>query len=204
MIGLVWKDLYSARSGVFAILLFALAFGLLFKDSWTGPMIVTLLFCNIGNSTLTWDEQCQWNTFAVSSGIPRRTLVLSKFEAGAVFVAMGTLIGLIAAVVFTVAGFNEMTLVENLQGVALGAVVAMVVMCLTIAITYWTGDSAKAQYMSTGIMVVSIIAMVSGSIIMTEMLDGAVSVIVVMAVIAVVAIAVAYKASCNRLESRDL
>ncbi len=204
MIGLVWKDLYSARSGVFAILLFALVFGFLFRDSWTGPMIVTLLFCNIGNSTLTWDEQCQWNTFAVSSGIPRRMLVLSKLEAGAVFVAMGTLMGLIAAVVFTVAGFNEMTLAENLQGVALGAIVAMVVMCLTIAITYWTGDSAKAQYMSTGIMVVSIIAMVSGSIIMTEMLDGAVSVIVVMAVIAVVAIAVAYKASCNRLESRDL
>ena len=70
MMALVSKDLYSARSGIGVILLFAVVFGVLFRDTWTGPMIVTLLFANIGNSTLTWDEQCQWNTFAVSSGIP--------------------------------------------------------------------------------------------------------------------------------------
>ena len=56
MMALVSKDLYSARSGIGVILLFVVVFGVLFRDTWTGPMIVTLLFANIGNSTLTWDE----------------------------------------------------------------------------------------------------------------------------------------------------
>ena len=210
MKALVWKDLYSSRNGIWTILVFALVFGFLFRDSWFGPMIVTMLFANIGSSTLTWDEQCQWSTFAVSSGIPRRTLVSSKLQAGAVFVAIGVVVGAVVSFAFIAAGFNDMTLVEALEGVVLGAIVSLTVMCVMIAVTYWTGDSAKAQYLSTGVLIVVIVALVAISMTASETLEevfpdrGMLIAIAVMAVVAAVAVVLSYRASCRKLERRDL
>ena len=203
MMALVSKDLYSARSGIGVILLFAVVFGVLFRDTWTGPMIVTLLFANIGNSTLTWDEQCQWNTFAVSSGISRRTLVLSKFQSGMVFVVVGAVVGLIVSAAFTYSGFSDIPLDQSIQGVVLGAIVSAAVMGVTVSVTYWTGDSAKVQYLSIGVMVVIIIALVAGSTILTDLI-GASSILVAMVVLAVLMLVVTFTLSVRKLESRDL
>lgn len=210
MKALVWKDLYSSRNGIWTILVFALVFGFLFRDSWFGPMIVTMLFANVGSSTLSWDEQCQWSTFAVSSGISRRTLVSSKLEAGAIFVALGAVIGAVVSFVFIAAGFNTMSYTDAVEAVILGAIVSMAVMGIMVAVTYWTGNTAKAQYLSSAILIVVIVVLVAVSITASETLEesfpeqGMLIAVGVMAVVAAAAVAVSYEVSCRRLERRDL
>ena len=120
-----------------------------------------------------------------------------------VFVVVGAVVGLIVSAAFTYSGFSDIPLDQSIQGVVLGAIVSAAVMGVTVSVTYWTGDSAKAQYLSIGVMVVIIIALVAGSTILTDLI-GASSILVAMAVLAVLMLAVTFTLSVRKLESRDL
>ena len=129
--------------------------------------------------------------------------MLSKFQSGMVFVVVGAVVGLIVSAVFAYSGFSDIPLDQSIQGVALGAIVSAAVMGVTVSVTYWTGDSAKAQYLSIGVMVVIIIALVAGSTILTDLI-GASSILVAMVVLAVLMLVVTFTLSVRKLESRDL
>ena len=81
MNALVLKDVSLLKSAILYIAVFGIIFCAVFNEGATMCVICAMLFASLISSTFSWDDQCQWNVFAVSAGIPRKAIVTSKFSA---------------------------------------------------------------------------------------------------------------------------
>ena len=197
MNALVLKDVSLLKSAILYIAVFGIIFCAVFNEGATMCVICAMLFASLISSTFSWDDQCQWNVFAVSAGIPRKAIVTSKFISSVIFVLIGTVIGfIVTSAIWIATGQTDITLVA--QTSVLGFVLAMTVCGISIATNYITGNSAKAQY-------VSIIILVAASNIFAEIMGGNMTAVIGLLVLVMAAIlAASYTVSCKRFQMWDL
>ena len=205
MNGLVWKDATLLRNGLIYVAAFGVVFSLLFSESNVMGIVCPMLFSSLVASSFAWDDQCKWDMYAVSAGIPRNRIVMSKYMSSVVFITIGFAIGLAVSLVMpslTGAGTDlESAAVVSVTGWVLSAIVVSI----SILVNYWTGSSVKAQYVSIVVLMASIAFLVSATIIASDLLGGNMLMVTgVLLVIAVLMFAGTYKASCARFEKRDL
>lgn len=200
---LVTKDLWCVRSAIVGMAVFAVVFISLFRDQSIMFMIAPIFFSTIVGSTLSVDDMCKWDLFAVSSGISRRRLVQSKYLVGIVSSVIGTVVGL--ALMAAIGGlYGGVDYAVTTQLIATGLLLALVICGLTIAVFFVTGDSTKGQYLSIVVTICAIIGLVSASAVVSEILGDVVPVMAVVAVLCIVVVAVTYRVSVARYEARDL
>lgn len=205
MNGLVWKDATLLRNGLIYVAAFGVVFSLLFSESNVMGIVCPMLFSSLVASSFAWDDQCKWDMYAVSAGIPRNRIVMSKYMSSVVFITIGFAIGLAVSLAMpslTGAGTDlESAAVVSVTGWVLSAIVVSI----SILVNYWTGSSVKAQYVSIVVLMASIAFLVSATIIASDLLGGNMLMVTgVLLVIAVLMFAGTYKASCARFEKRDL
>ena len=98
MNGLVWKDSTLLRNGLIYVAVFGVVFSMLFSDSNVMGIVCPMLFSSLVASSFAWDDQCKWDVYAVSAGIPRNRIVMSKYVSSVVFITIGFAIGLAVSV----------------------------------------------------------------------------------------------------------
>lgn len=204
MNALVLKDVSLLKSAILYIAVFGIIFCAVFNEGATMCVICAMLFASLISSTFSWDDQCQWNVFAVSAGIPRKAIVTSKFISSVIFVLIGTVIGfIVTSAIWIATGQTDITLVA--QTSVLGFVLAMTVCGISIATNYITGNSAKAQYVSIIILVISVALLVAASNIFAEIMGGNMTAVIGLLVLVMAAIlATSYTVSCKRFQRWDL
>lgn len=204
MNALVLKDVSLLKSAILYIAVFGIIFCAVFNEGATMCVICAMLFASLISSTFSWDDQCQWNVFAVSAGIPRKAIVTSKFISSVIFVLIGTVIGfIVTSAIWIATGQTDITLVA--QTSVLGFVLAMTVCGISIATNYITGNSAKAQYVSIIILVISVALLVAASNIFAEIMGGSMTAVIGLLVLVMAAIlAASYMVSCKRFQRWDL
>ena len=205
MNGLVWKDTTLLRNGLIYVAVFGVVFSMLFSESNVMGIVCPMLFSSLVASSFAWDDQCKWDMYAVSAGIPRNRIVMSKYMSSVVFITIGFAIGLVVSLAMpslTGAGTDlESAAIVSVTGWVLSAIVVSI----SILVNYWTGSSVKAQYVSIVVLMASIAFLVSATIIASDLLGGNMLMVTgVLLVIAVLMFAGTYKASCARFEKRDL
>lgn len=201
MNALVWKDMFLLRTGLIYIAIVAVVFCLLFSDSMVMGLVCPMLFSSLAASSFSWDDQCKWDLFAVSAGIPRNRIVMSKYESATVYVTIGALIGFVV----TLVAQPEMDLAAMATLTVTGWVLGIIVVSLSILVNYWTGSSVKAQYVSIIVLIFSVIFLVSTTMIASDILDGDIlAVTAVLLVVAALVFAGTYRVSCFRFGRRDL
>lgn len=205
MNGLVRKDLYLVRTGVVYVGVFAVVFCLIFRDDNVMTIVSSMLFASLVGSSFAWDDQCQWNLFAVSSGIPRKRIVQSKYMSAVVFVGIGTAIGFAIDLLIPLADGGHADIVGTASLALVGFVLGMIVTSISIAVNYRTGNSTKAQYVSIVVLMLSIMTLVSVTLVSYDILGGNTAAILgALAVVAAAIVLATYRVSCSVFERRDL
>lgn len=204
MNALVLKDVSLLKSAILYIAVFGIIFCAVFNEGATMCVICAMLFASLISSTFSWDDQCQWNVFAVSAGIPRKAIVTSKFISSVIFILIGTVIGfIVTSAIWIATGQTDITLVA--QTSVLGFVLAMTVCGISIATNYITGNSAKAQYVSIIILVISVAILVAASNIFAEIMGGNMTAVIgLLVLVMAVILAASYTVSCRRFQRWDL
>ena len=205
MNGLVWKDSTLLRNGLIYVAVFGVVFSMLFSDSNVMGIVCPMLFSSLVASSFAWDDQCKWDVYAVSAGIPRNRIVMSKYVSSVVFITIGFAIGLAVSVAMPSITGAGTDLASAAVVSVTGWVLSAIVVSISILVNYWTGSSVKAQYVSIVVLMASIAFLVSATIIASDLLGGNMLMVTgVLLVIAVLMFAGTYKASCVRFEKRDL
>ena len=172
MNGLVWKDTTLLRNGLIYVAVFGVVFSMLFSESNVMGIVCPMLFSSLVASSFAWDDQCKWDMYAVSAGIPRNRIVMSKYMSSVVFITIGFAIGLVVSLAMpslTGAG-TDLTSVAVVS--VTGWVLSAIVVSISILVNYWTGSSVKAQYVSIVVLMASIAFLVSATIIASDLLGG--------------------------------
>lgn len=205
MNGLVWKDTTLLRNGLIYVAVFGVVFSLLFSESNVMGIVCPMLFSSLVASSFAWDDQCKWDVYAVSAGIPRNRIVMSKYMSAVIYITIGFAIGLAVSVAMPSITGAETDLASAAVVSVTGWVLSAIVVSISILVNYWTGSSVKAQYVSIVVLMASIAFLVSATIIASDLLGGNMLMVAgVLLVIAVLMFAGTYKASCARFEKRDL
>lgn len=205
MMSLVKKDLALVRGGIIWLGLFAAVFCFLFIDgsNYVMCIVAPVLFSSLASTSFAWDDQCQWNVFAVSSGIDRKEIVRSKYVSSALVIPIGAVIGAVIAVAVTLG--DGLDLASIAVNTLTGIVLSVVIFSIGICVNYVTGNSIRAQYLSIIILMVSVIALVSGTVFANSLLGGGMAVILAFLVAVMAAVVlVTYRISCDRFLKRDL
>ena len=172
MNGLVWKDATLLRNGLIYVAVFGVVFSLLFSESNVMGIVCPMLFSSLVASSFAWDDQCKWDLYAVSAGIPRNRIVLSKYMSSVVFITIGFAIGLVVSVAMpSVTGADTDPASAAIVSVT-GWVLSAIVVSISILVNYWTGSSVKAQYVSIVVLMASIAFLVSATIIASDLVGG--------------------------------
>ena len=205
MNGLVWKDATLLRNGLIYVAVFGVVFSLLFSESNVMGIVCPMLFSSLVASSFAWDDQCKWDLYAVSAGIPRNRIVLSKYMSSVVFITIGFAIGLVVSVAMpTVTGADTDPASAVIVSVT-GWVLSAIVVSISILVNYWTGSSVKAQYVSIVVLMASIAFLVSATIIASDLVGGNMLLVTgILLVIAALMFAGTYRLSCARFAKRDL
>lgn len=100
MKSMVWKDLYNiahnAQAMVFILLLMAAVY--LPGGNAAGYIVVCAVLCSMMIvTTFSFDDQCQWASYAMVMPVTRSELVGAKFVVLAIFCLVGSLFGLVAS-----------------------------------------------------------------------------------------------------------
>ena len=205
MNGLVWKDTTLLRNGLIYVAVFGVVFSMLFSESNVMGIVCPMLFSSLVASSFAWDDQCKWDMYAVSAGIPRNRIVMSKYMSSVVFITIGFAIGLVVSLAMPSLTGAGTDLTSAAVVSVTGWVLSAIVVSISILVNYWTGSSVKAQYVSIVVLMASIAFLVSATIIASDLLGGNMLMVTgVLLVIAVLMFAGTYKASCARFEKRDL
>ena len=205
MNGLVWKDTTLLRNGLIYVAVFGVVFSLLFSESNVMGIVCPMLFSSLVASSFAWDDQCKWDVYAVSTGIPRNRIVLSKYLSSIVFITIGFAIGLAVSVAMPyVTGADTDPASAAIVSVT-GWVLSAIVVSISILVNYWTGSSVKAQYVSIVVLMASIAFLVSATIIASDLVGGNMLLVTgILLVIAALMFAGTYRVSCARFSKRDL
>ena len=207
MNGLVWKDATLLRNGLIYVAVFGVVFSLLFSESNVMGIVCPMLFSSLVASSFAWDDQCKWDLYAVSAGIPRNRIVLSKYMSSVVFITIGFAIGLVVSVAMpSVTGADTDPASAAIVSVTgTGWVLSAIVVSISILVNYWTGSSVKAQYVSIVVLMASIAFLVSATIIASDLVGGNMLLVTgILLVVAALMFAGTYRLSCARFAKRDL
>lgn len=205
MNGLVWKDFVVMRSGLAYIALLAVVFCAVFHDNTTMCMVATMMFASLSSSSFSYDEMCQWNLFAVSSGVDRRSVIRSKFVTSALVVALGAAVGTAMVLGAGIATGSGIDVPGCLMLGVTGLFAGFLVMAIMVAVNVLTNNSLMAQYMSIVVLMASIALIIASTLIATDIVgDDAWAVTAVLAVITAAACALSYRVATARFLRRDL
>ena len=205
MNGLVWKDATLLRNGLIYVAVFGVVFSLLFSESNVMGIVCPMLFSSLVASSFAWDDQCKWDVYAVSTGIPRSRIVLSKYMSSVVFITIGFAIGLVVSVAMPSFTGAETDTASTVIVSVTGWVLSAIVVSISILVNYWTGSSVKAQYVSIVVLMASIAFLVSATIIASDLVGGNMLLVTgILLVIAALMFAGTYRLSCARFAKRDL
>lgn len=206
MNGLIVKDLCNLRGSVMFIVVMTVVFAVLFSWETPGGMVLlsAMMASSLINGSFSFDQNCGWNQHAVSIGIPRRSIVRSKFVSGTVFVICGIALG---AVVATVCGIASGQSVDP-YGIASSAVLSLGVGLMASSVICAVNYHVSPQWAHT-VSTFCTAVCVAGSIVVCNVMaelfpDISVAMSLVMVLIGAAVYALMYVLSQRRFARTDL
>ncbi|MDF2821131.1 MAG: transporter protein [Clostridiales bacterium] len=141
MKGLILKDLYTLRKQVkmmILIIVFYSFYAVMMKStSFLGAM-VALLCAMQPISTLSYDEYCKWDRYALSMPVSRKNIVLGKYLLG-VILCLGGLV-IVTPISIVIAQYTgEMKIIESLIMILAYAGIAIVFLSVVLPIIFKFG-----------------------------------------------------------------
>lgn len=201
MKGLLLKDFYNVKNLILYYALVAAVFAVVSVVSsniyfFCGFMI----FISVGlvSSTISYDAQDKWDRYALSSGVSRRTAVLSKYVFTVVTILCSLALGLILALVL---GYRQA--VDFLPVVAYSFAGVLSVGIVLPCFFRFGVEKARVIYM---IVIVFTVALMVGGISLFERLNFAAQapwMLVLLAVLSVAILAISYFVSLRIYRNKE-
>lgn len=201
MKGLLLKDFYNVKNLILYYALFAAVFAVVSVVSsniyfFCGFMI----FISVGlvSSTISYDAQDKWDRYALSSGVSRRTAVLSKYVFTVVTILCSLALGLILALAL---GYRQA--VDFLPVVAYSFAGVLSVGIVLPCFFRFGVEKARVIYM---IVIVFTVALMVGGISLFERLNFAAQapwMLVLLAVLSVAILAISYFVSLRIYRNKE-
>ena len=201
MKGLLLKDFYNVRNLISYYALVAAVFAVVSVVSsniyfFCGFMI----FISVGlvSSTISYDAQDKWDRYALSSGVSRRTAVLSKYVFTVVTILCSLALGLILALAL---GYRQA--VDFLPVVAYSFAGVLSVGIVLPCFFRFGVEKARVIYM---IVIVFTVALMVGGISLFERLNFAAQapwMLVLLAVLSVAILAISYFVSLRIYRNKE-
>lgn len=142
MLGIIKKDLYLLKNLNSSFFLFIGVFVLIpvFTGNFTMvtvmlPFIVSTLTINL----LAYDRQCDWDQYAAALPVSRRQTVLAQYIVSFSLVALGSVFGLILALIASKFVENAPGYPELFGSAAAGLVCVLIYLSVIIPLTYKFG-----------------------------------------------------------------
>ena len=206
MNGLIKKDMIMMKGTIALMIVVSAIFSVGF--GWDSPltimMIGTSMMSSIYGASFAYDSKCDWDSFAVSSGISRRTLVSSKFVGGTMLVLIGLGISIaMTACCMMIEGSSYSTFeIASCIVTALAFGISLNAVCCT---SNFVMENGKAQMLSTAILIV----LVSATYIVSSEVGNSFGNIPWSIPLALLAMCIAvssfgYALSMNRFSKKDL
>lgn len=103
MLGLIKKDLLLLKTNT-KVFIFIILFYVLFGvTSDFGPAIITAMITLVMSmmvlSTMQWDEQTKWNSYALTTPVSRKMLVISKYLLSLITITIGAIAGFVCSII---------------------------------------------------------------------------------------------------------
>ncbi|MBE5947975.1 MAG: ABC-2 transporter permease [Lachnospiraceae bacterium] len=103
MLGLIKKDLLLLKTNT-KVFIFIILFYILFGvTSDFGPAVITAMLTLVMSmmvlSTMQWDEQAKWNSYALTTPVSRKMLVVSKYLLSLITIVIGTIMGFVCSII---------------------------------------------------------------------------------------------------------
>lgn len=201
MKGLLLKDFYNVKNLILYYALVAAVFAVVSVVSsniyfFCGFMI----FISVGlvSSTISYDAQDKWDRYALSSGVSRRTAVLSKYVFTVVSILCSLALGLILALAL---GYRQA--VDFLPVVAYSFAGVLSVGIVLPCFFRFGVEKARVIYM---IVIVFTVALMVGGISLFERLNFAAQapwMLVLLAVLSVAILAISYFVSLRIYRNKE-
>ena len=201
MKGLLLKDFYNVKNLILYYALVAAVFAVVSVVSsniyfFCGFMI----FISVGlvSSTISYDAQDKWDRYALSSGVSRRTAVLSKYVFTVVTILCSLALGLILALAL---GYRQA--VDFLPVVAYSFAGVLSVGIVLPCFFRFGVEKARVSYM---IVIVFTVALMVGGISLFERLNFAAQapwMLVLLAVLSVAILAISYFVSLRIYRNKE-
>ena len=201
MKGLLLKDFYNVKNLILYYALVAAVFAVVSVVSsniyfFCGFMI----FISVGlvSSTISYDAQDKWDSYALSSGVSRRTAVLSKYVFTVVTILCSLALGLILALAL---GYRQA--VDFLPVVAYSFAGVLSVGIVLPCFFRFGVEKARVIYM---IVIVFTVALMVGGISLFERLNFAAQapwMLVLLAVLSVAILAISYFVSLRIYRNKE-
>ena len=201
MKGLLLKDFYNVKNLILYYALVAAVFAVVSVVSsniyfFCGFMI----FISVGlvSSTISYDAQDKWDRYALSSGVSRRTAVLSKYVFTVVTILCSLALGLILALAL---GYRQA--VDFLPVVAYSFAGVLSVGIVLPCFFRFGVEKARVIYM---IVIVFTVALMDGGISLFERLNFAAQapwMLVLLAVLSVAILAISYFVSLRIYRNKE-
>lgn len=161
MLGLIYKDLIVLKKQLFILVVLLIFYGVLsfMQDNFTMFLYMAVLFgIFLPITTISYDERCEWNKYALCTPIKPSYLVYTKYVAA----VLGLFIGFIGYLILIFIKRN--TIVWDDIQLALGVIsIGIVLISLYLPCTFKFGVE-KSRYILIGIcMIPTIIIYILGT-----------------------------------------
>ena len=201
MKGLLLKDFYNVKNLILYYALVAAVFAVVSVVSSNIYFLCgVMIFISVGlvSSTISYDAQDKWDRYALSSGVSRRTAVLSKYVFTVVTILCSLALGLILALAL---GYRQA--VDFLPVVAYSFAGVLSVGIVLPCFFRFGVEKARVIYM---IVIVFTVALMVGGISLFERLNFAAQapwMLVLLAVLSVAILAISYFVSLRIYRNKE-
>ena len=201
MKGLLLKDFYNVKNLILYYALVAAVFAVVSVVSSNSYFFCGfMIFISVGlvSSTISYDAQDKWDRYALSSGVSRRTAVLSKYVFTVVTILCSLALGLILALAL---GYRQA--VDFLPVVAYSFAGVLSVGIVLPCFFRFGVEKARVIYM---IVIVFTVALMVGGISLFERLNFAAQapwMLVLLAVLSVAILAISYFVSLRIYRNKE-
>lgn len=126
MLGLIKKDLLLLKTNT-KVFIFIILFYVLFGvTSDFGPAIITAMITLVMSmmvlSTMQWDEQTKWISYALTTPVSRKMLVISKYLLSLITITIGAIAGFVCSIIVALIKnlvFDEQNYVFDLEALVI-------------------------------------------------------------------------------------
>lgn len=159
MFGLILKDIYELRKQgkvMLLLLTFYIVYGMM-SHSLTMLTYMTFLICTmLSIISMSYDEQCKWDKYALSMPILRKTIVYSKYLLGLLLEFGGVLFIILITLLFV--QYTNGNLQDAFNDIALASEVAVLFLSLMLPIVFKFGVEKGRLVMFTVFIIPTIAA----------------------------------------------